>query len=138
MPKTTKAPARAAGILLAALALAALPAEAAAQQPCGGSYTVRPGDNLTEIAERCALPPCVLAPVLGQLHSGQSVDEGVEQATGLPMLSIVPDRERLVFYGVSMEQLHRTVRTAMGGETAAGTRSGLPGVAMGAEGAPGS
>jgi cobalt-zinc-cadmium resistance protein CzcA len=45
-------------------------------------------------------------------------DVGVEQTTGLPMLSIVPDRERMAYYGLSVDQLHRTLRTALGGETA--------------------
>jgi cobalt-zinc-cadmium resistance protein CzcA len=45
-------------------------------------------------------------------------DVGIEQTTGLPMLSIVPDRERMAYYGLSVEQLHNTLRTAVGGEHA--------------------
>ncbi|MFT5350720.1 MAG: cobalt-zinc-cadmium resistance protein CzcA [Gammaproteobacteria bacterium] len=44
-------------------------------------------------------------------------DVGVEQTTGLPMLSIVPDRERMSYYGLSVEQLQQTLRIGIGGET---------------------
>ncbi|MFT7457859.1 MAG: cobalt-zinc-cadmium resistance protein CzcA [Planctomycetota bacterium] len=45
-------------------------------------------------------------------------DVGIEQVTGLPMLTIIPDRKRLAYYGLSVEQLHKTLRTAIGGEKA--------------------
>ena len=46
----------------AALALAAGPARAVAQQPCGGTYTIRAGDTLTDIAARCGVTvPAILA-----------------------------------------------------------------------------
>lgn len=47
---------------LAAAALLAAPAPAAAQSPCGAGYTVRTGDSLLEIAERCGITiPALLA-----------------------------------------------------------------------------
>jgi cobalt-zinc-cadmium resistance protein CzcA len=45
-------------------------------------------------------------------------DVKTEQMTGLPLLSITPDRERLARYGVAMSDLQRVVRTALGGEKA--------------------
>lgn len=48
--------------LTAALALGAAPAPVSAQQPCGGSYTIRTGDTLTDIAARCGVTvPAILA-----------------------------------------------------------------------------
>jgi cobalt-zinc-cadmium resistance protein CzcA len=47
-----------------------------------------------------------------------AADVKTEQITGLPLLSIVPDRERLARYGVAMSDLQRVVRTALGGERA--------------------
>lgn len=45
-----------------ALAVGAAPAPASAQQPCGGTYTIRTGDTLTEIAARCGVTvPALLA-----------------------------------------------------------------------------
>lgn len=41
------------GLLLALIALAAFPVDARAQEACGDSYIVAPGDTLAEIASRC-------------------------------------------------------------------------------------
>ncbi len=65
----------------------------------------------------------VLAGLAGQIESvvagvAGASDVGVEQVTGLPMLTIVPDRERLAYYGLSMQQLHKTLRIAIAGEKA--------------------
>lgn len=47
---------------LAALTLGAVPAALSAQQPCGGSYTIRTGDTLVDIAARCGVTvPAILA-----------------------------------------------------------------------------
>ena len=54
--------------------LAAAPA--AAQEPCRGSYTVRPGDNLTEIASRCGTTvPAILA-ANPALRAGAELEPG--------------------------------------------------------------
>ncbi|MCK5360562.1 MAG: efflux RND transporter permease subunit, partial [Gammaproteobacteria bacterium] len=45
-----------------------------------------------------------------------AADVRTEQATGLPMISINPDRERLAYYGLDVASLHETLRIAMGGE----------------------
>jgi cobalt-zinc-cadmium resistance protein CzcA len=45
-------------------------------------------------------------------------DPRVEQVTGLPVLSIIPDREALVVHGVSLEELQDLVATAIAGESA--------------------
>ena len=47
-----------------------------------------------------------------------AADVKTEQITGLPLLSITPDRERLARYGVAIADLQRVVRTALGGERA--------------------
>lgn len=46
-----------------------------------------------------------------------AADVRAEQATGLPLISIVPDRERLAYYGLDVASLHQTLGIAMGGET---------------------
>ena len=54
--------------------------------------------------------------VLGGIDG--AADVKTEQITGLPLLSVTPDRERLARYGVAVADLQRVVRTALGGETA--------------------
>ena len=54
--------------------------------------------------------------VLGGIDG--AADVKTEQITGLPLLSVMPDRERLARYGVAVADLQRVVRTALGGETA--------------------
>ncbi len=46
-----------------------------------------------------------------------AADVGVEQATGLPMLTVIPRRERLADYGLDVAAVQETLRIAMGGET---------------------
>lgn len=45
-------------------------------------------------------------------------DARVEQVTGLPMLSVIPDREALAAYGLNVDDLQDLVATAMAGEEA--------------------
>ncbi len=45
-------------------------------------------------------------------------DVGVEQVTGLPLMSIKVDRERLGLYGLSVENVQQTVAAAVGGAKA--------------------
>lgn len=63
------------------------------------------------------------------LKSGQAIEEvaggiagaqdvKLEQVTGLPMLSVTPDRDKLARYGVSMETVQDAVSTATGGRQA--------------------
>jgi cobalt-zinc-cadmium resistance protein CzcA len=47
-----------------------------------------------------------------------AADVRMEQAGGLPFLSIVPDRRALASYGLTVEQLQRVVAVAVGGEVA--------------------
>ena len=47
-----------------------------------------------------------------------SADVAVEQATGLPILTVVPNREALSRYGLNIEKLQDVVGTAMGGTVA--------------------
>ena len=47
-----------------------------------------------------------------------AADIQVEQVTGLPMLSILPNRMALARYGLNVSQLQDVVATAIGGETA--------------------
>ncbi len=46
-----------------------------------------------------------------------AADVGVEQATGLPMLTITPRRDRLAEYGLDVASVQETLRIAMGGAT---------------------
>lgn len=59
----------------AALGLLAA-APAAAQQACGGFYTVQPGDNLTGIALRCATSVPALLAANPSLRSGTPLEAG--------------------------------------------------------------
>ncbi|MBN8846041.1 MULTISPECIES: CusA/CzcA family heavy metal efflux RND transporter [unclassified Sphingopyxis] len=63
------------------------------------------------------------------LESGQAIEEvaggiagardvKLEQVTGLPMLSVTPDRDKLARYGVSIETVQDAVSTATGGRQA--------------------
>jgi cobalt-zinc-cadmium resistance protein CzcA len=65
-------------------------------------------DTLVELAERVK---DVVSGVPG------AADTGIEQATGLPMLSVVPDRERLSYYGLDVASVQQVLRIALGGET---------------------
>ncbi|MEO6227833.1 MAG: CusA/CzcA family heavy metal efflux RND transporter, partial [Thermomonas sp.] len=47
-----------------------------------------------------------------------AADVKLEQATGLPLLTVIPDREGLVRYGLNPGVVQRTVATAVGGEVA--------------------
>ena len=46
-----------------------------------------------------------------------AADVRTEQATGLPMLTVIPDRERLAAYGLDVAALQESLRIAMGGAT---------------------
>lgn len=70
------------------------------------------GDDLEILAGLAGEVESVLAGIPG------ASDVGVEQVTGLPMLTVIPDRDRLAYYGLSVEQLHQTLRTALGGAKA--------------------
>jgi cobalt-zinc-cadmium resistance protein CzcA len=65
-------------------------------------------DTLVELAEKLEV---VVATVPG------AADVRTEQITGLPMLTIEPDRERLASYGLDVATLHDLLRVALGGET---------------------
>jgi cobalt-zinc-cadmium resistance protein CzcA len=47
-----------------------------------------------------------------------AADVKAEQITGLPLLSVTPDRERLARYGLSVADVQNVVRAALGGERA--------------------
>tara|TARA_R110001592_G_scaffold254129_3_gene517519 strand:- start:65166 stop:68321 length:3156 start_codon:yes stop_codon:yes gene_type:complete len=47
-----------------------------------------------------------------------AADVAVEQATGLPVLTILPNREALARYGVSLSELQNLAATALGGTVA--------------------
>jgi cobalt-zinc-cadmium resistance protein CzcA len=63
-------------------------------------------DTLATLGER-------LEQVLARIDG--AADVATEQITGLPMLSVTPDRERLARYGLSVANVQDVVRTAMGG-----------------------
>ena len=47
-----------------------------------------------------------------------AADVRLEQTTGLPTLTVTPDRSRLALYGLSVADVQRTLRIAVGGATA--------------------
>ncbi len=66
-------------------------------------------DTLVEVAEE-------IEQVVAQVSGASDVRS--EQATGLPMLSINPDRERMADYGLDMTSIHEALRIAVAGEVA--------------------
>ncbi len=46
-----------------------------------------------------------------------AADVRTEQATGLPMLTVTPNRERLRYYGLNVANVQQVLRIAVGGET---------------------
>jgi cobalt-zinc-cadmium resistance protein CzcA len=65
-------------------------------------------DALVELAERIEQ---VVTDVPG------AADVRTEQVTGLPTLTVTPDRERLAYYGLDVATIQETIRIAAGGET---------------------
>ena len=70
------------------------------------------GDDFDTLVEMAGKLEAVLASVPG------AADVRTEQVTGLSMLTIMPDRERLASYGLDVASLHDTLRIALGGEVA--------------------
>jgi heavy metal efflux system protein len=70
------------------------------------------GDDLDRLLEIGEQVEQVLAGIDG------AADVRTEQLTGLPLLSITPDRERLARYGLAIGDLQQVVRIALGGEQA--------------------
>lgn len=70
------------------------------------------GDDLDQLA---ALAEQVEAIVAG---TSGAADVQREQVTGLPVLSITPDREALARYGLSIADVQRVAAISLGGETA--------------------
>lgn len=70
------------------------------------------GDDLTELAMLAEQAAALLATVPG------AIDVRMEQATGLPMLSIEPDREHLALLGIDVATVQHTIQTMVGGAQA--------------------
>ncbi|WP_027079902.1 efflux RND transporter permease subunit [Luteimonas mephitis] len=66
-------------------------------------------DTLVEVAEQ-------IETVAKQV--GGAADVKTEQTTGLPLLTVVPDREALARYGLNPSVVQQTVATAVGGQVA--------------------
>ena len=70
------------------------------------------GDDLGQLVELAEQIESVVSKING------AADVRAEQATGLPMLTIVPDRERLSYFGLDIEDIHEVLRIAMAGKHA--------------------
>lgn len=70
------------------------------------------GDDLDTLIATATAIQKVVAKIEG------AADVGVEQVTGLPVLSIVPQRLELSRYGLTVEELQQFVATSIGGENA--------------------
>ncbi len=68
------------------------------------------GDDLDTLVELAEQIEKVVTMVPG------AADVRAEQATGLPMLTITPDREKLAYYGLDIADIQDTLRIAVGGE----------------------
>ena len=68
------------------------------------------GDNLDTLVELAEQIEKVVAEVLG------ASDVRTEQVTGLPMLTVTPNREKLAYYGLDIADIQDTLRIAVGGE----------------------
>lgn len=70
------------------------------------------GDDLTLLAESAERIEAVVNNIPG------ASDVRSEQVTGLPVLTVIPDRERLSHYGLAVADVHDTLRIALAGEVA--------------------
>ena len=70
------------------------------------------GDDLDQLVEIGEQVERVARAVEG------AADVKMEQTTGLPLLVVTPDRQALAQYGLSQEDVQKTVQVAMGGEKA--------------------
>lgn len=70
------------------------------------------GDDLDQLVRTASQVQRVLAAVPG------AADAKTEQVAGLPLLTVVPDRQALVRYGLNPGDVQETVATAVGGEVA--------------------
>ncbi len=70
------------------------------------------GDDLDMLVELSKKIGDVVAKVPG------AADARTEQVTGLPLLTVIPDRERLAFYGLDVANVQDALRLAIGGEVA--------------------
>src|SRR5690606_16426285 len=70
------------------------------------------GDDLETLVEVAEQIESVTKRVSG------AADVKTEQATGLPLLTVVPDREALARYGLNPSVVQQTVATAVGGQVA--------------------
>lgn len=68
------------------------------------------GDNLDTLVEVGERIEAVAKTIPG------AADVKLEQATGLPVLTVIPDRQALVRYGLNPGVVQQTVATAVGGE----------------------
>jgi cobalt-zinc-cadmium resistance protein CzcA len=66
-------------------------------------------DTLRDVGER-------IEQALGRIVGASDVR--AEQVTGLPLLTVTPDRKRLARYGLSVADVQNVVRTAIGGQAA--------------------
>ena len=70
------------------------------------------GDDLDQLVRTAAQVQRVMAAVPG------AADVKTEQVAGLPLLTVMPDRQALVRYGLNPGDVQDTVATAVGGEVA--------------------
>lgn len=70
------------------------------------------GDDLDTLADLANKVHDVVANIDG------ATDLGIEQLTGLPVLTLIPDRDRLAYYGLDIVAVQDTLRIATGGEVA--------------------
>ena len=69
------------------------------------------GDDLEQLNQVGEAAIAVISSVEG------ATDVRMEQITGLPMLSIEPDRDHLALLGLTVSEMQQTIQTAIGGET---------------------
>jgi len=70
------------------------------------------GDDLNTLEEIAKRIESVVARIPG------AADVRTEQASGLPMLIVTPDRERLAYYGLDIDSVQDVLRIAVAGEPA--------------------
>ncbi|WP_240221452.1 efflux RND transporter permease subunit [Rheinheimera hassiensis] len=67
------------------------------------------GDDLTELTKAAEAATVLLSNIAG------AKDVRMEQASGLPMLSIEPERNHLALLGIDVATVQQTIQTAIGG-----------------------
>lgn len=70
------------------------------------------GDDINQLLKSASEVETQIKKIVG------ASDVKIEQATGLPIMSIIPNRERMDYYGLNLSDVQKTIQIAMNGQAA--------------------